>query len=247
MSSRIRFEAQVNGRAVIEAVREDVEALLPALEALLFPDGAPERPDLAGVLRGFTELLERDLAALEDWERAHQARQSGDIETRRREAVDALRSAVLRVRNLLMAGFGPRSVHTCRLSARVPEVPDALLRYSRQAAQALERAAPTHVEPAPFVTMDLDSAATFLRERIDALEAALHPAEQDGEEAEDPADRRGRLEQVWTHHAQDVIAVVDALASLARRDERRRRITTELPVVDAPGDGAVHNTETTAA
>lgn len=228
MSSRTRFEAQENGRALVAAVREDVEALVPALEALLFPDGVPERSDLASVLRGLADLLDRDLVALEDWERALRARETGNVETRRREAVEALRGAVFRVRTLLMAAFGPRCVHTCRLSARVPEAPEQLLLYARQAAQALERAAPIHVEPAPFITMDLGGAATFLREHIDLLDAALRAEDRRHDEPCDPADRRGRLERIWAHHAQGVIAVVDALASLVRRDERRRRITAEL-------------------
>jgi hypothetical protein len=215
--------------ALIDGVRAEIEALVPALQALLFPGGVPAGLDVAAVMRAFGELLERDMTALATSEallRAH----AGEVGHSREGAVESLRAALLRVRSLLTAAFGPGAVSRCALAGPVPEAPEPLLVYARLAAQALAENAPAYTQPASFATLDLQGAAAFVREHIDALDAALGGA---------GARRRERLEarrehQAGTlaHHVEAVTSLVDALAWVVHRDARRlrkRSVTEELP------------------
>lgn len=232
MSAGKRFAARVNVGAVsalVETVRADVEALVPALEALLFPGGAPAHVELAAVLRAFGDLLERDLAALaasEELLRGH----GGAVGRDREVAVESLRAALLRVRSLLMAGFGPGAVSRCGLSSPVPDAPEPLLVYARLAAQALAQSAPGHAQPAPFATLDLGGAAAFLREHIDALDAALDAG--NARRREQLEARHERQAGELAQHIESVTSLLDALASLVHRDARptrKRSVTEELP------------------
>jgi hypothetical protein len=238
MSAGKRFSERVNVGAVsalIETVRADVESLVPALEALLFPGGAPAHLDLAAVLRAFGEILERDLAALtasEDLLRGHGGAAGRDREV----AVESLRAALLRVRSLLMAAFGPGAVSRCGLSNPVPDAPEPLLVYARFAAQALARSAPGHAQPAPFATLDLGGAAAFLREHIDVLDAALGAA--DARRREQLEARHERQAGDLAQHIESVTSLLDVLASLVHRDARptrKRSVTEELPPLAAAG------------
>lgn len=224
--------------ALVETVRADGEALAPALEALLFPGGVPARLDLAAVLRAFGDLLERDLAAftaIEDMLRGH----AGAVGRDREEAVESLRAALLRVRSLLMAAFGPGEVSRCALAGPVPDAPEPLLVYARRAAQALAQSAPGHAQPAPFATLDLGGAAAFLREHIDALDAVLGAAGARRREALEARHQRQASE--LTHHLEGVTSLLDALAWLVHRDARsprKRSVTEELPPLTGVRRGA---------
>lgn len=235
MSPSTRSGAQVNARSLVDGVQADVEALVPALEALLFPTGVPEGVDLGAVLHGFGLLLERDLAALAACERVldlGQALTAGDFALRRQAAVDALRAALLRVRTLLMAAFGPRAVSDCALSGPVPDAPEQLMVYARVAARALDHAAPTYVQPAPFASMDLGGAAAFLRQHVDELDVRLHAGDARLREA--TAAQHERISGDCEHHLQAIRLVVDALTWLVHRDPgstRRRLVTEELPAL----------------
>lgn len=232
MSAGKRFSASVNVGAVgalVEAVRADVATLVPALEALLFPGGVPAQLDLATVLRAFGDLLERDLAAFTASQELLQGH-AGAIGRDREVAVESLRAALLRVRSLLMAAFGPGAVSRNAMSGPVPDAPESLLVYARRAAQALAQSAPGHVQPAPFATLDLGGAAAFLRERIDALDVALGAA--DARRREEIEARHERQAGDLAHHLEGVTSLLDALAWLVHRDARatrKRSVTEELP------------------
>jgi hypothetical protein len=232
-----RFRTEVNARSLVEDVQEDVEALVPELEALLFPSGVPANLDLATLLQALSALLGRDLDALEGCERVLEAAQDAALERRREVARDDLRAALLRVRTLLMAAFGPRAVSACALSGPVPDAPALLIAYARSAVRALEQAAPAYTTPAPFVTMDLGGAAAFLRDRIDLLEILLHADDERQREA--AAAMHERLAADWEHHLQASRIVIDALRWLVHRDPgrlRKRAVTEELPAL--PGNTA---------
>jgi hypothetical protein len=236
------LEAQVNARSVVDGVQAEMEELAPALEALLFPAGVPPGVDLGAVLHAFGLVLERDLAALAGCERVLQAQASdaGDLERRRQDAIESLRAALLRVRTLLTAAFGPRAVSDSALSGPVPSASEQLVGYARGAARALELAAPRYTEPAPFATLDLAGAAAFLREHIDVLEALLHPADARLRAAE--AARHERLARECEHHLQGIRHVVDALAWLVHRDHgrmRKRHVTEELPALSGDDTAAL--------
>lgn len=215
--------------ALAEVVRAEIDALVPALEALLFPGGAPAHLDLAAVLGALGQLLERDVAALaasDELLRAHAGEGARD------GAVESLRAALLRVRSLLMAAFGPGAVNRCGLSGPVPDAPEPLLVYARRAAHALVETAPAYAQPAPFATLDLGGAAAFLGEHIDALDAALGAA--DARRRKQLEARHEREAADLAHHVEAVTSLVDALAWLVHSDERRMRkraVTEELPAL----------------
>jgi hypothetical protein len=237
MSPSPRFVAQVNARSFVDGVHADVEELVPALEALLYPTGVPAGVELHAVLQAFGLLLERDLTALAACERVLHAAQAEDLGVRRDAAVETLRAALLRVRTLLMAAFGPRAVSACALSGAVPDAPEQLMAYARVATRALEHAAPAYTEPAPFATMDLAGAAAFLRSHMDELEVLLHAGDARLREA--TAARHERIAGDCEHHLQAIRLVVDALVWLVHRDPgrtRRRPVTEELPAL--PGKAA---------
>jgi hypothetical protein len=232
----------VNAHSLVDGVHADVEALAPALEALLFPGGAPANVDLGAVLRAFGLLLERDLAALDACERvlhAAQAAEAGELEPRRQAAVETLRAALLRVRTLLTAAFGPRAVSDSALSGPIPSAPEQLVAYARGAARALELAAPAYAEPAPFATMDLAGAAAFLRPHIDELDVLLQAGDPRLREA--TVAKHERTAAHCEHHLQAIRLVVDALVWLVHHDPgrtRRRPVTEELPALSS-GKAAV--------
>jgi hypothetical protein len=230
MSSNTPFPGQVNARSLVDGVQADVAALVPALESVLYPAGVPAGVDVNAVLQAFGALLERDLAALAACERVLEAAQAQDLDARRAEAADGLRAAVLRVRALLTAAFGPRAINACALSGPVPDAPEQLIAYARVAARALEQAAPVYTEPAPFATMDLAGAAAFLRTHIDDLDVLLHAG--DTRLCEAAAVRHERVAGDYEHHLHAIRLVVDALVWLVDRDpghRRRRAVTEELP------------------
>lgn len=217
--------------ALAGGVRAEIDALVPALEALLFPGGAPAHLDLAGVLGALGQLLERDVAALaasDELLRVH----AGEVGHARDAAVESLRAALLRVRSLLMAAFGPGAVNRCGLSGPVPDAPEPLLVYARRAMHGLTESASVYTQPAPFATLDLGGAAAFLREHVDALDAALGAA--DARRREELEKRHERQAGELAHHVEAVTSLVDALAWLVHRDERRMRkrsVTEELPAL----------------
>jgi hypothetical protein len=226
---------EVNARSLVDSVHADVEALAPALEALLFPAGAPAGVDVGAVLRAFGQVLERDVTALEACERvlqAAQATEAGELEPRRQAAVESLRAALLRVRTLLMAAFGPGAVSDSALSGPVPSAAEQLVVYARGAVRALEQAAPRYAEPAPFATMDLAGAAAFLRPHLEELEVLLLAGDAQLREA--TVARHERTAAECEHHLQAIRLVVDALVWLVHRDPghtRKRSVTEELPVL----------------
>jgi hypothetical protein len=225
----------VNARSLVDGVRADVEALAPALEAMLFPAGVPDGVDLGAVLRAFGLVLERDVAALDACERvleAARAAEAGELEPRRQAAVEALRAALLRVRTLFMAAFGPGAVSDSALSGAVPSAAEQLVAYARGAARALEQAAPRYAEPAPFATMDLAGAAAFLRAHIEELEVLLQAGDARLREA--TVARHERTAAECEHHLQAIRLVVDALVWLVHRHPgrtRKRPVTEELPAL----------------
>lgn len=237
MSPSTRLTAQVNARSLVDGVQADVESLVPALEALLYPTGVPAGVDLGAVVQAFGRLLERDLAELTACERVLQAAQAQDLGALRAEAAESLRAALLRVRTLLMAAFGPRAVSACALSGPLPDAAEQLVAYARAVARALEQAAPAYTEPAPFATMDLAGAAGFLRRHVDELEILLHAG--DARMCEATATRHERIAADCEHHLQAIRLVVDALVWLVYRDPgrtHRRAVTEELPAL--PGGKA---------
>jgi hypothetical protein len=234
MSAGKRFFGPVNVSAVgalVRAVRADIDALVPALEAVLFPGGAPARLDLAGVLGALGQLLERDVTALAAVDELLQVH-AGGVGQGGDRAIESLRAALLRVRSLLTAAFGPGAVQRCGLSGPVPDAPEPLLVYARRAAHALAESAPAYAQPASFATFDFGGAAAFLREHIDALDAALGAS--DARRREELEARHEREAADLAHHVEAVTSVVDALADLVHRDERRTRkrsVTEEMPAL----------------
>ena len=232
MSPSTPFVVEVNARSLVTTVQEEIETLAPALAALLYPTGEPPGADVGAVLQAFGSLLERDLAALTACERVLEAAQAEDLGLRRSEAVETLRAAVLRVRTLLMAAFGPRAVSACALSGAVPDAPEQVMSYARAAARALEQAAPTYTEPAPFASLDLAGAAAFLRGHIDDLDVLLHAGDE--RLREEAAARHERIAGDCEHHLAAIRLMVDALVWLVYRDPgrtRTRSVTEELPAL----------------
>lgn len=245
MSSDTRFAAPVSARSLVDGVRADVEALLPALEALLFPTGVPPGVDPGAVFRAFGLMLERDLAGLAACDRllhamqapapanAAEAPEVGDIEQQRAAAIENLRAALLRVRTLVMAAFGPSAVNACALSGPVPDAPERLIAYARIAVRALASAAPAYGEVTPFATLDLAGAAAFVRRHVEELELLAQAGDARLREVVEA--RRERIAGDCEHHLQAIRLMIDALLWLVHRDPshmlRRRAVTEELPAV----------------
>lgn len=149
----------------------------------------------------------------------------------REHTIQALRHLLLRMRGVLISVCGPQAPRLYALDGRIPEDPETLLVFARNAALALERAEPEDSRAAPFIMLDLAGAAACLREHIDALDILLHTPEAGGMGAH-PAERD---EPSWDRRQHTVTSIAKALLRLADERSAARSVLRHSRTSTAPG------------
>ncbi len=125
------------GRAVLASIRANVGAIAAELERRLPPGEALK-------IREFhlrkAEMLEQKLEALAAADQAliHERGDDAAVKKALLDAIDNLRSRVIRTRASIMAAYGPEMVAKYGLSGETPDNTDALVQYASSAQAALE-------------------------------------------------------------------------------------------------------------
>ncbi|MCC6555630.1 MAG: hypothetical protein IT372_21930 [Polyangiaceae bacterium] len=219
--------------------------VVPALEALLFPEGAPPQLTVAGVLQALHAVLARNRDRLSAADLAHAAELADDEAPRaaRDEGLAGLRTLLTSTRATIANNFGPAVLTAYGIPSPIPDAGDLLLRTATLIEDKL-RTRPL-VEPSlqPGVTVNPIAIANAIKEKLDAVSGALADVERERREAQLTLEAKTGALAEWSLVYPFVDAVTTSCYEVARRNDladvvrptaRRRAGQTEST---AEGDG----------
>lgn len=225
-------------RTLTSALEVHGAEVATALDAALFPEGAPANCDVRVLLLALQGYAQRALDEVVAKDQAHAVELADDGEPRQaREASrGALRECMIGIRSTLEGVYGGRILGAYGLTGETPIDADALV-HSASTTEDLLRNRPLTEQPLRLgVTVDAIALANELHGRIGALRTALGDVRREEREAQVTREARNAslLKWNWTYQGlADVttglfeVAGHAALADRVRPTARRRAGMTE--------------------
>ena len=212
-------------RTITSSVTSHLDELASALGPLLFPGGVSEAVDMRAVCLATAALLQRDYEALAhaDREVARERTEDDQMRVQRDEVLSTLREAVFRYRDLVSAVYGAEQVKACGLAGRVPDHPEALVAFARNAAGKLPALAEAQ-DRSPFIQFDLEAVTADLLAKTERLEASLTSVATDMRETQAAQSQRNQADEAWRRHYNPVASMVESLFRLADMDHQADRV-----------------------
>lgn len=217
----------------------------PAIEAILFPDGAPKDLTVAGFLEALHDALARNRNQLSDVDLAHVAELADDEAPRayRDNAVAMLRGNLTALRGNLVAVYGAPVAVAYGVPSPIPESDELLLRAATHV-EAQLRTRPLMEAPkhAGF-SIDRTAVADALRDLIADVKTATADVERERREAQVTLKAKNEALALWSTIYQGIadataglysLAGLSELADLVRPTARRRAGLVEQEDIGQP-------------
>lgn len=224
-----------------------------ALEAAMFPNGAPANCDVRVFLSALRGHVQRAADELAGKDQAHAMEMADDAAPRqaRETARTSLREGLIGLRGTLEGVYGGKILSAYGLTGETPLEADELL-HMASATEELLRSRPITEKPLRIgVTLDMKAIADDLQSRIAELRTALGDVRREEREAQVTREARNAAMTAWGTSYQGVADTVTGLFELAGQSgladrvrptaRRRSGMTEETDTENANSQGVDQN------
>lgn len=246
--------------AILRTVRTALQVhgpeIVPEIEKLVFPDGAPQNLTVRGFIVALEKTLERYGEALisADEQHASELADDGGFRVARDARIHDVRNYLSSLRDLLSANYGREVAAAYGLSGALTEDAQHLLNTSKSAAKLLRSRPLTETPKNKSLKVDALLAADDLDAHNTALEKALNDIEREKREAQVTLSAKDAEIARWPVVYSGSADVAAALFVLAGRPElaekvrptaRRRAGTPEAEYGSGAARGGAPNAPST--
>jgi hypothetical protein len=221
----------------------------PALEALLFPQGAPPDLTVALFLQALHDALARNRDRIGAADLAHAAELADDDPPRaaRDAGLAALRANLIGLRATLLGTFGPATLASYGIPTSIPEAPELLVRAATLIEEQLRTRPLTEPPLQPGVSVNPVAVADAIRAQLVAVGDAVAAVERERREAQLTLEAKNKALAEWTAGYPGIASVTTGLFELAGRNDladvvrptaRRRAGLTEAQDAGSDPSGA---------
>jgi hypothetical protein len=200
--------------------------MAPALEALLFPGGAPKDLTVAGFITALRTLLDRRTKALIDADLAHTAELADDdgYRSTRDENIAELRVYITSLRNTIVGNYGAEVAGAYGLNTPLPDDAQVLVNMAASIEKLLRTRSLAEPPKRKSLTVDPIAAADDLRALGEAVAASLNDVEREKREAQMTLNVKSEAMSAWSHGYEGVADAAAALLFLAGRPDLADRV-----------------------
>jgi hypothetical protein len=242
-ASRMVADRVSISKTVIAAIDNHGPEVVPILEKLLFPGGAPANLDMAGFLGAIRQHLAQTTEKLVNDDTLHALELLDDDPHRRErdESVVELRALLVSFRSTFTTNYGPEVASAYGLGAAIPEEANVLVLLAANVEELLRTRALTETSKKKSLTVNPIDAADDIKASRESVETALAHVERERRESQLTQAAKNDSMDDWSIAYPRSADVIAALFALAGRDElahavrptaRRRAGLPESP--DAP-------------
>jgi hypothetical protein len=234
-------------RTLTSAIEVHGTEIVAALEAALFPNGAPPNCDVRVFLSALRAHAQRSADEVSTKDQAHAIELADDAAHRheREAARTILREGIIGIRSTLEGVYGASILRAYGLTGETPTDADELVHAASATEELLRNRSLTEKPLRIGISVDSKAIADDLKARIDSLRAALGDVRREEREAQLTREARNAALVRWNGSYQGLADVVTGLFELAgkpalaervRPTARRRAGLTED--ADMEGSGA---------
>lgn len=210
----------------------------PAIEAILFPDGAPPNLTIADFLQALHDSLQRNRSQLRDADLAHAAELADDEAPRaaRDAAVASLRGTLTALRGNLINIYGSAVAVAYGVPSPIPEQDELLIRAAAHVESQLRTRPIADTPKNAGFAVDRLAVADVIKELLAGVSAASADVERERREAQLTLKAKTAALSQWSTVYQGVadataglyaLAGLSELSDLVRPTARRRAGLTE--------------------
>jgi len=213
-------------RTLTSALDAHEVELAGALEALLFPNGAPANCDVRVFLTALRAQAQRSVSDMVSKDQAHAVELADDAEVRqvREDSRGALRASMIGIRTTLEGVYGIRILSAYGLTGDTPVDGEALVHAASTTEDLLRNRSLTEKPLRAGVTVDPVAMANELSVHLGTLRTALGDVQREEREAQGTREARNASLLAWNRSYQGIADVTTGFFELSGNAELAERV-----------------------